>query len=289
MLLWADVARHSVVISSGYTTAVRRYRLVPILSLFIAVNAWAATVGETDRILPLIQDGGGWSTQVSITNLAAKPATVVAAFLTKRGFAEAWPVSLKSTAGTVKNATAEIPLAPGATAIIETSGTPTTLTRGFAEVAELADQPIGVSATLIQKDGDLIIQTVKIPLAPAHERKSVVPFDLTDPLLKPQMIWVSMTSSTVLDVVFRNLRGETVFTDQINFDGSAQLSLNVRDYWPQLKEFRGTMQWSVTFPFADRYEQRYLSGLSLLIREGQPWTVLNGMTLPADQASISPY
>ena len=63
----------------------------------------------------------------------------------------------------------------------------------------------------------------------------------------------------------------------------------LRSQLPQLKDFRGTVEWTVSFPTADRYESRILSGVTRLRREGTPWQVLYGMTLPADQASSSPY
>ena len=53
---------------------------------FWLMGAQAATVGETDRFIPLIQDGGGWSTQVTIANLSGKPAAVIAAFVTPKGY-----------------------------------------------------------------------------------------------------------------------------------------------------------------------------------------------------------
>ena len=81
-----------------------------------------ATVGQTDRFIPLVQDGGGWSTRVSITNLSDKPATVVAGFLTDKGYGEPWPIELKVSLGPASRGTFEGVLAPGATAIIQSSG-----------------------------------------------------------------------------------------------------------------------------------------------------------------------
>ena len=117
----------------------------------------------------------------------------------------------------------------------------------------------------------------------------MLPLDLTDPAVSPELVWISLTTSATLDLVFRNLAGETVLSDQVVFDNQAQLFVALRSHWPQLKDFRGTVEWTVSFPTADRYEARILSGVTLLRREGAPWQVLSGMTLPADQASSSPY
>ena len=61
--------------------------LLAFNSFFIAP---AATVGDTDRFIPLIHDGGGWVTQITIINLSDKDETVLAEFMTARGFAERW-------------------------------------------------------------------------------------------------------------------------------------------------------------------------------------------------------
>ena len=261
-----------------------------LLSVALGQVAQAATVGPTERFLPLIHDGGGWSTQITVTNLSESPAQVVAAFLTAAGYAEPWRPGLKLSSGKASGGTVEVSLAPGATAVIETSGVAAVLTRGFAEVVETGDRPIGVSATLTQKDtAGQIVRSLAIPFSAAHERRSVMPLDLSNPRQKPLMIWVSMTSSVVLDVTFRNLAGEVVLTDQVNLNGKAQLFVDVREQWQALKDFRGVMQWSVTFPFADRYEPRTLGALLVVASDGQPWAALSGMTLPSDQASIDPY
>lgn len=263
--------------------------LIPCLVCFSLAAGHAATVGQTDRFLPLVLDGGGWSTQVTVTNLSTKTGTVVAMFMTAQGVNEVWRLGLKSTAGRPAPNQVEATLAPGASMVIETAGTAATLTRGFADVIEWAELPIGVEAVLIQREGDRIVQTIRVAHSPAHEKRSVVPLDLMDPSEKPLLVWVTLTSGTLLELVFRNLAGEPVLNDRIEFDGRAQLFVNVREKWPQLKDFRGTMQWVVTFPGADRYEQRTLAGLTLLAPDDRAWTVTRGMTLPADQGVTSPY
>lgn len=265
-----------------------RYNSMVILSALAAASLNGATVGATDSVLPLIQDGGGWSTQVTIVNLSPRPASLIVTFMTPKGFNEPWRLTVKASVGKVTGSIVEVPLAPGAAAILETSGTPETLTRGFAEVVELGDRPFGAFATLTQKSGDRILQSVQIPLSPVHERRSVVPLNLAEGA-SPELIWISQTSSATLDLIFRNLAGEQVRREELTFDNAAQIFVNVRQRWPDLKDFRGSLQWTVTFPNADRYEARTLAGLSLLIREGQAWSVMSGMTLAADQATSSPY
>lgn len=260
-----------------------------LLGVLFAGMGICATVGETDRFLPLVQDGGGWSSQITVVNLSKKPALAVVTFLTSRVADEPWQPGFTITSGKILGNVVEIQLAPGAMGVIETSGKAPSLTRGFVEIFEPFGNTLGAHAVLTHKDGDRIAQSLKVPLTPAHEKRSTVALDLTDVSLSPEFVWVTMTTTTTLDLVFRNLAGETVHRDQIYFDNKQQVFVNARELWPQLKDFRGTMEWSVSFPGADRYESRFLAGICLNVRFGQPWSISNGMTLPADQAPTSPY
>ena len=58
-------------------------------------------------------------------------------------------------------------------------------------------------------------------------------------------------------------RGHVPETGTSHLGGRAQISLRPVDRWPELAGFQGTVQWRVTFPAADRYEPRTLSGLQL--------------------------
>ena len=262
-------------------------RILALLPLLLA-SGLAATVETYDRFVPLVHDGDGWSTQITLVNLSPKPATILVTFMDPASFLDTWKVVLKSNFGKVIANMVDLPLAPGATAVIETSGAPTRLTRGFVEIIEYGDQPVGGFATLTRKEGDRIVQRLEIPLSPEHERRSVVPVDLSDPQVTAEMVWVSITSTATLDLLFRNLAGETVLRDQLTFDNRAQIFVDLRREFRQLKDFRGTLQWTVTFPNADRYEPRILAAVGLQ-SSGGGWTIRPGMTLPADQASSSPY
>jgi len=57
---------------------------------------------------------------------------------------------------------------------------------------------------------------------------------------------------------------------------------------PKLKDFRATLQWTVTFPNADRYEPGILAAMGLQL-SATGWAIRRAMTLPGDQASSSPY
>ncbi len=81
------------------------------------------------------------------------------------------------------------------------------------------------------------------------------------------MVWVSPTYSTTLDLKFRDEKGMVVLEDQ----------------------FRGTVEWTVTFPAADRYEYRFLTGMAVLRRDGKVAGIVAAMTLRSDQKTSDPY
>lgn len=133
-----------------------------------------------------------------------------------------------------------------------------------------------------------MLPRIHVPLTPAHERKSVIPLDLSDPAAKAEIVWVTLSTTTTLDLDFRDPSGALVWSEQVYMENGAQVFVDLLQRVPQLKGFRGTMPWTVSFPGADRYESRTLSGMVPLSKDGQ-LTAATGMTLTADQATISPY
>lgn len=261
--------------------------LVGFTALVLASQA--ATVGETDRFIPLVQDGGGWSTQITIVNLSDKTATVVLTLMTAKAFTEPWKVDLKATQGRVFGFAGDAVLAPGAVTTMETSGTPELMTRGFAEIVELNDLPFGAVARLIKRENGKIVHSFTVPLCPSNETKSMIPLDLTGAAGVKELVWVSPTNSTTLDLTFRQEGGEVLLEDVLTFNGLTQIFVSPLERWPQLAGFRGTVEWKVTYPAADRYEYRFLSSVSIWSFEGQSLVAVPSMTLRRDQRDSSPY
>ncbi len=256
----------------------------------LAMAAMAATIGETDRFIPLVQDGGGWTTEITLVNLLRKPATVSVTFLNDKGMNDLWKLSIKASVGKVFPNGAEIGMAPGASVTISTGGESTTMSRGFADIVEFQDQLVAGFATLIRREAGVVVERLHVPLTPANERRSTVLLDFSQGETL-QMVWVTLTTSTTLDVLFRNAAGETVFTDVVRVDDSAQKVVDLLETWPKLAGFKGSLEWTVSFPNADRYENRTLAGIALhrAQESGRLTGVSQGMTLRADQSSTSPY
>jgi hypothetical protein len=84
------------------------------------------------NIIPQVVDGGGWQTTFRITNNNATAATATLQFYQATdaaGDTEPWSLPLVEAVST-----ADMQLAPGATLFLQTPGTATTLTEGFAEL-----------------------------------------------------------------------------------------------------------------------------------------------------------
>ncbi len=251
--------------------------------------AAAATVGETDRFIPLAHDGGGWTTELTIVNLSNKPAQVQAIFSTAKGYAEPWKLELRASKGRVRDSSVEASLEVGAALVVETGGTAAELTRGYVEIVEFHEQPVGAAARLVRRREGVIVQSIVVPLSPAHESRSVVPLRMAEGGPAVELVLVSPTSWTMLDIRFRDLEGVEVWSDRMQFQGVSQMIVDVGEAWPQLRTFRGTMEWVVSFPGADRYEERFLSSLILERSGGQWWAAKPSMTMPGDQRKTSPY
>jgi hypothetical protein len=248
----------------------------------------AATVGETDRFIPLVLDGGGWTTSITLVNVTRKPAVVSVTFLDRRGLNGTWKLALKASRGKIYDNAAEIPLAPGMSATVATSGADSDVLAGFADVVELQDQLVAGFATLEKREAGAVVERTHVPLVPANERRSVVPVDLTVGETI-ELSLVTLTTSTVADIVFRNQDGVEVLTDRVPVDDAAHVRFELEDRWPALKGFRGTLEWTISFPNADRYEHRTFGGIALRKAGVRYLGTMQGMTLREDQLSTSPY
>jgi hypothetical protein len=265
-------------------------RPLAFILMTAALACSAATVGETDRFIPLVQDGGGWTTELTLVNILKKPASVSVTFMNEKGSNEIWKLSLKSTVGKVFQNGVELVLAPGASATITTGGEGAAMSRGFADVVDFQEQVVAGYARLVRREAGAIVEQIRIPLSPANERRSIVSLDL----LRGESLaisWVTLTTSTTLDVTFRNEAGAVVFSDVVRLDQSAHAIVDLLEQWPRLAGFKGTMEWTVSFPNADRYEHRTLAAVILhrSAETGRLIGISSAMTLPSDQLSTSPY
>lgn len=259
------------------------------LAAFAPVASQAAVVSQYDTVFPLIYDGKNWSTLITLVNLGKLDARINLTFSTAKGYAEPWAVKLTVTPGSasgnlVTDASVTATIPPSGTLSVESSGTPDTLTRGYARLNVFNGIPVGGNATLTRLADGAVAQTLTLPLSPESERKSSLPLNLNeDAGLATELAFVSDTSYTRLDLTFRDPAGVIVLEDSLLFDSVTQLFVPVLETWPQFKSFKGSVEWLTSWPGADIYENQYLSSAAIVTRKGVIQTLTGSMTLPDNQ------
>ena len=121
-----------------------------------------------------------------------------------------------------------------------------------------------------------------MPLSPESERKSRLPLRL-DSTSGVELAFVSETSYTRVDFTFRDQNSVIVLNDGILFDGATQIFVPLRETFPKLQDFQGSVEWTVSWPGADIYENQYLASAAIVTRDGNPEMIRPAMTLLADQ------
>jgi hypothetical protein len=75
----------------------------------------SALFAISDSRLPLVYDGGGWSTELTLVNLGAVDVTIRFTFATEKVCAEEWKIVFRSSFGQPKDSVIATTMKPGAT------------------------------------------------------------------------------------------------------------------------------------------------------------------------------
>ncbi len=265
------------------------FRSILLSLLALATVAHAGVLNENDTVIPVVYDGAGWSTEIVLANLGKTDASIHLAFVTPKGFAETWKAGLIATpmlAGTMlADDSVDATIAPGGSITINTAGTAEKLIRGYARLILYSGGAVGATANIWKKADGKVVQSFVIPLSPESERRSMLPLRLdAEAGFGAELAFVSETSYTRLDLTFRDPKGTIVLQDNLTFDAVTQMFVPVADTWPQLKSFRGTVEWQVSWPTADIYANLYLASGAILSRKDGLDAVVGAMTLPGDQS-----
>ncbi len=227
------------------------------------------------RVIPLVQDGGGWTTTITIVNLSAAPDTYDLQFRT--GFLQPWPLAAKS-------ASAQGTLAPGAIATVQTSGTAEAAAKGLAVLTSLRGGRLGARAVLRHSDGR---PPLIVPLSPEREDRSVLPFDNTNGA-STSILWVSETPFALVDFTFLADDGAEIESGQFQFsarDMASQDQFALADRFPSLRNRKGSMRMTVSYPNAGIYDDLFFTAVALQSEPGQPATVVPAMATANWRAS----
>jgi hypothetical protein len=241
------------------------------LSACLALGALhGATVTYNDKIIPLVRDGGGWTTAIKIVNLDDKPAFYEIHFRKRRGLSDIWNMSLVGSKVEFRDGIASGILPPRGHAVIETPGTAEEMTQGYVEVVVAEESKVGAYGLLRKKDEPSLV----IPLAPELEERFSLSFDLRNDA-KTTLVVVSETPFPVVDFVVRDEAGAKVFEGRLEIgasDPGAQELIDLGERFPELKGMRGVLEAKTTFPQAGIYDRIQMSAIAL--QRDTPGTVM---------------
>ena len=242
-----------------------------LLGAVLAGNA--AEVKSTDTTIPLVQDGGGWSTTITLLNLGAKPAGFDINFSTPKG--DPWTTAVKISAG-LKAAgdvvTGVIP--PGGSVTIQTPNSGDSVTRGYATLFTYAGGPIGGVARI--SNG---ASAMTMGLAPNLELQFSLPFD-TRAGSATSLVLVSRTPYALIDFAVRDSAGARVLSDRYQFqaaDPRTQVVIDLAAAYPQLSGTSGTIDCHVSFPGAGQYDEQTFAALALQLDAAGAATLVSSM------------
>ena len=81
-----------------------------------------------------------------------------------------------------------------------------------------------------------------------------------------ELAFVSETSYTRVDFIFRDQNSVIVLHDGILFDDATQIFVPLRETFPKLQDYQGPVEWTVSWPGADIYENQYLASAAIVTR-----------------------
>lgn len=227
------------------------------------------------RVIPLVQDGGGWTTTIMIVNLSMSPDTYDLQFRT--GFLQPWPLAAPA-------ASLQGMLAPGAIATIQTTGSPEAATKGLAVLTSLRGGRLGARAVLRHTDGR---PPLVVPLSPEREDRTILPFDNTKGA-STSIVWVSETPFALVEFSFLAEDGAEIESGQFQFSARDMMSQDhfpLAERFPALRNRKGVMRISASYPNAGIYEDLFFTAIALQSEPGLPPTVVPAMATSNWRAS----
>ncbi len=230
-------------------------RTIVKVGLLWAVAAYGAEVRITDRILPLVQDGGGYTTSITIVNLESTTSSFEVLFLSNRGTFWEVPLSIASDGAYLRGT-----LAAGRSVTFQTKGAGVDVSVGHATIYSPEDARLGISMT-VKGDGSALT----LPVCPQREDKLVLPFDNTGGA-ETSFLWVSDTPSTLVNYRVVAEDGTQLSKGRYQFtvaDSRVQDLFVLADRMVETVGMRGTVELVIDYPNAGIYDELYFTGLAI--------------------------
>jgi hypothetical protein len=235
-------------------------RLLAVLAVGVA-GVFGSEVTVTDRILPLIQDGGGYSTAITIVNLETTASTFEILFLSRTG--AYWEIPVSGPAGVVSDGSyVRGALPAGRSVTFRTNGTAAEPSVGHATVFSAENARLGVTAVVTKRGA---AAGLTVPVSPEREDRLVLPFDNTNGATT-SLLWVSDTPYTMVTYRAISEEGQELMNGSFQFsvsDNLVQDLFSVADRMPAAQGVRGIIELQIDYPDAGIYDELYFTGLAI--------------------------
>ena len=249
---------------------------VAVLLAMIGLSSFSAEVTVNDRVLPLMQDGGGYSSVITIVNLESTSSRYEIPFLTQTGRFGTVPISGPSSVvadGSYVRGT----LAAGRSVTFRTTGAGSDLGVGHATVFSQENARLGMNI-VIQRHGATVLT---LPLSPEREDRLVLPFDNTDGA-STSLLWLSDSPFALVTYRAISEEGKELATGTFQFsiqDDLVQIVFAIADRIPETAALRGTVELRIDYPSAGIYDPLYFTGLVLQTDSSGTTTAMRSMEI----------
>ncbi|MDX2152049.1 MAG: hypothetical protein SFV54_15025 [Bryobacteraceae bacterium] len=237
-------------------------RFVTFLSglLLLASACSAGEVRPTDRIVPLIQDGGGWTTTITLVNLETRPAAFE--MLLRSRAMRSWAVPLEAKGAEASGPVVQGAIPPQGAVTIRTLGTSAELERGYAMLFPANGARIGATTTVLHAESGA---SLVLPLKPEREDRLMIPFDNTAGSAT-SLVLISETPGTLIDYVALGPAGEKLLAGSYQFSGDTPLSqdvFSIAERFPELKDRSGVLYLELSYPMAGLYDELFFTAFGV--------------------------
>jgi len=229
--------------------------------LLAALGCSAAVVQDEAQCLPLVQDGSGWTTVVTVVNLEAKPSRFELTFRPAKGLPTEWTIGLRAPCAEVEGHIVRGSLPVGGSIAIETTGTSKDIQRGYAQLFGFQSARLGLRA-IVRKEGG---STLVVDGAAEREDAIRLPFDNSGGS-STSLVWVSETDYALVNMIVFAADGKELLRDQFQFSVAGPVSqemFHLEERYPQLRGVRGVVDLEVTYPNAGFYDRMLFSAIAI--------------------------
>lgn len=234
-------------------------RIILLAILFTVQICSAAELRPTDRIVPLIQDGGGSTTTFTIVNLEATPAHFE--LLTRSRLLQTWVLPVVGLGAQANDGYVRGALAANGSVTFRTAGAGSNSERGYGLLFSVDGNRLGITTSIQQPGAGAMV----VPVVPEREDRLMLPFDNAGGA-STTLVWLSETPYTVVAYTALASDGSAILSGYYQFstqDSTSQEVFAVADRFPELKGKQGNLRLEISYPDAGIYDELYFSAFAI--------------------------